>query len=664
MSQRTDRAYTLVELIIVIVVIGVLVSVALLGFGKIQADTRDKERRSNAVILSEALESYYEENGEYPSVASITDANVANVKTKLGLSDSDVLVMPKSPAGTTTSLTASEADVNKLAYNGESVNASETEQCTSPTSLTGGCDQFRLEWIDETGQTQAIDSRHEGRAIAETLTPPTDPAIVVAYVSSVIRATVSGAACTAGTIQYKIVLDTSGTDPDWNTVSWQAGTTKDLAGPVSGTTYYGYAIARCISGTTGVAENPNVAEASFYYAAAGTPVMAATWSGTSAVGTVTAPACGVGTLKYLIEYKIDTTGGLGSWVIGENWTTSPSHTIIGATSSNPRKFNFRAQVRCDNGSPGVPSAYSNTDFVISAPAAPVPTDSSTSTTTTWTWPGVSCPSGTSAVYKGTWRGDYNAYPAMPSTISSGHDMTSTTQGFTYGLRVGASCGTVSSKILSVNSADSTYLRPIEEAPFNIGRGGIKTYRPSGGALNTVYASARMDTVTTNSNCPSGTSRYLEWQTRVNNGSYSSIKDGRTWSSNTPQYFYYASDLNDADEFEAFFYVRCRNSTTGALGSYGTAPYRFDRFGNLHLTTGQGEYQVYCDQSGNDSTHVKDPSWCQTGYTFDDEFTGTCTTISAYCWSPKTAIGSYSWSWSSGYPNSAPNRPNSDWAEYD
>lgn len=649
------RGYTLVELLIVIVIIGILTTIAFVGFGKIQADARDKERHSNATIIAEALEKYYDKNGEYPSVPSVTDTSISNVKTKLGIVDSDVLVMPKSPNVTVNSITKDEKAVDKLAYNGES-NTSENDQCQNNAS--GGCDEFTLEWINENGEEGQIVSRHSDRDAAGTLSPPKDPIIDVAFTGGNIVGTVTFdmtnglPVCTIGTVGYKIISSTTAiSNLDWSTVSWQTTNTKSISSPVSGTEYFFYAIARCSSGASGEAINNNVAEDSLYYSLT---TMTAAWSGTSAVGTITSsapPICGAGlTAKYFIEYKIDTVAAAGTWTTGQNWTTTSSYTIANANTSNPRTFNFRGQIRCDNGgTPGTPSGVTNTDFVISAPAAPVLSNSSDTSTTTWTWPDVACPVGTTIIYKGTWTGNYNAYPAMTSTIASGKQQTSTSPGFTYGLRATASCGVPSTKILSSTSNDSTYLRKIATVPFRSAKAGTRTYRPTGGAGSTIYALARVDTLQPNSGnsyvaCASGLGRVIGWQTSVNSGSWNpggnagyslyntttqtdsgSTKDEQAWSYDTTKYFYYASDLDDNDVFEARFLVRCKNATanTYSPAAYSVYPYD-DRIGNLQVTGGStGQYHVLCDLTGSAGQSLKRPVWCTSGYTSAGAATDQC-----------------------------------------
>ena len=65
------RGFTLVELIVVIVVIAILATLATLGFNRYLEDGRDNRRTANATTIAEALEKYYDKNGEYPSCANV-----------------------------------------------------------------------------------------------------------------------------------------------------------------------------------------------------------------------------------------------------------------------------------------------------------------------------------------------------------------------------------------------------------------------------------------------------------------------------------------------------------------------------------------------------------------------------------------------------------------
>ena len=135
MSRRRD-AFTLVEVLVVIVVLIIITTITVMSYSKFQGDSRDNARKTKVTILAEALEKYYQQNGEYPSVAAMTSSNTSTLKSMLSISDSDVLVMPGASSNVANSITADEPDKDKIAYNGESENASEAQQCQ--TNQNGG----------------------------------------------------------------------------------------------------------------------------------------------------------------------------------------------------------------------------------------------------------------------------------------------------------------------------------------------------------------------------------------------------------------------------------------------------------------------------------------------------------------------------------------------
>ncbi|MFZ3009487.1 MAG: fibronectin type III domain-containing protein [Candidatus Microsaccharimonas sp.] len=102
--SMSKRGFTLVELVVVIAVIGILAAITLIGFSRYQADGRDARRVSSVSAITEALEKYYDQNGEYPSCSQITAiASTVTSSTLPGLS-SNVLVAPQATTGTTNSI--------------------------------------------------------------------------------------------------------------------------------------------------------------------------------------------------------------------------------------------------------------------------------------------------------------------------------------------------------------------------------------------------------------------------------------------------------------------------------------------------------------------------------------------------------------------------------
>lgn len=72
---HAQRGFTVVELLIVIVVIGILASLVLNSFAGVQAKARDTQRKTDLNAIGTQLEACYNDkcNGAYPTLANIQD---------------------------------------------------------------------------------------------------------------------------------------------------------------------------------------------------------------------------------------------------------------------------------------------------------------------------------------------------------------------------------------------------------------------------------------------------------------------------------------------------------------------------------------------------------------------------------------------------------------
>jgi type II secretion system protein G len=108
--NRKQSGFTIVELLIVIVVIGILAALVITTFTGIQQKARDTERQTDIKAIYGQVEAYYAQNGKYPTLANVNDATWRTTNMK-GL-DGEAL---KDPKGTAQTLVAAPAN-NSYAY--------------------------------------------------------------------------------------------------------------------------------------------------------------------------------------------------------------------------------------------------------------------------------------------------------------------------------------------------------------------------------------------------------------------------------------------------------------------------------------------------------------------------------------------------------------------
>jgi len=92
LNKRNNEGFTIVELLIVIVVIGILALLVITTYSGIQAKARNSKRQTDIQSLQTQLEAYFSQNGHYPSR---TDMNTAAwLSTNMKSLDQNALIDP------------------------------------------------------------------------------------------------------------------------------------------------------------------------------------------------------------------------------------------------------------------------------------------------------------------------------------------------------------------------------------------------------------------------------------------------------------------------------------------------------------------------------------------------------------------------------------------
>lgn len=148
--KKKQKGFTIVELLIVIVIIGILATIVIVTFTGIQKKARDSKRQTDINAVNSQIAAFYTNYGFYPTLGDLNSATFRSAYMK-GL-DSNALTDPKGGAMTDT------AGTNHYAYKATSSDATKTCDNTAVESATSNptdnnCDTYVLTATLENGGT-------------------------------------------------------------------------------------------------------------------------------------------------------------------------------------------------------------------------------------------------------------------------------------------------------------------------------------------------------------------------------------------------------------------------------------------------------------------------------------------------------------------------------
>jgi prepilin-type N-terminal cleavage/methylation domain-containing protein len=153
--KKRNQGFTIVELLIVIVVIGILALLVITTYSGIQAKARNSKRSADVKSLQTQIEAYFSQNGYYPNRTNMNSDTWLD--TNMKSLDKKALVDPKNATQSNDFVAAPAANVYAYAVT-DSANAS----CETDTTT---CAKYTLTATYEgtvSGQTTAVAKNLDG----------------------------------------------------------------------------------------------------------------------------------------------------------------------------------------------------------------------------------------------------------------------------------------------------------------------------------------------------------------------------------------------------------------------------------------------------------------------------------------------------------------------
>ncbi|HSX42690.1 MAG TPA: type II secretion system protein, partial [Candidatus Saccharimonadales bacterium] len=140
--KNKSKGFTIVELLIVIVVIGILATLVIVTFTGIQQKARDSKRKTDISAIQAALESYYSSNNTYPTVADLNDSSWR--ATNLKGFDANALGDPKGNSNTVVGGQTPSGTQYAYVVTGDLGTLASPTTCSDAANSTTPCTNFGI----------------------------------------------------------------------------------------------------------------------------------------------------------------------------------------------------------------------------------------------------------------------------------------------------------------------------------------------------------------------------------------------------------------------------------------------------------------------------------------------------------------------------------------
>jgi len=144
-TKTSSRAFTIVELLIVIVVIGILAAITIVSFNGVQVKANDSVLVNRIEQIQKSLKLYYVDNSTYPKLADWgtmginDDTGVWPIQNMMGLNLA-ALKTPYDKTGSTTSMSETVISLQTIRY----VSLNQTAGHSTCYSATDVCVSYRI----------------------------------------------------------------------------------------------------------------------------------------------------------------------------------------------------------------------------------------------------------------------------------------------------------------------------------------------------------------------------------------------------------------------------------------------------------------------------------------------------------------------------------------